>query len=132
MNKNAKIRRKGQHAQGNTMYLSMWYYPTKSCIKLPIDFSTSELELDADHDKLVFIYRRGDISIFAIYDTNRIIFVQIDENHLFEEEATVRHSVMTSQMSRSNKKSFIGAASVKTGPKKQFLKTKVIFFDDIL
>ena len=134
MNRNAAKRRKGQHAQGNKIYLSLWHYPSRTCIKLPIDFSSSELELDADSDKLIFIYQRGDVSVFAIYDTSRIVFIQIDESHLFEEEATVRHSLMTSQLSRPSKhKSFIGAASVANDlPKKQFLKTKVIFFEDIL
>ena len=56
MNKNASKRKKGELAQGNKIYLSLWHYPTKSCIKLPLDYNKSELELDADLDKLTFVY----------------------------------------------------------------------------
>jgi len=79
MNKNAKKRVSGQWSQGNSLYLSLYHYDSGRTIKLPLDYGLSEFEIDSDNDKLCHIYEKTvagrSISIIALYDTSRIVFI---------------------------------------------------------
>ena len=67
--------------------------------------------------------------VFAIYDTQRIAFVQLNEHQLFEDLG----GDLFSQGSSPNK-SFISSQGSRAnfGTSQQFMKTKVIYFDEIL
>lgn len=131
MNKNAKKRIPGQWSQGNSLYLTLYYRPTKQVIKLPLDYGLSDIQIDADLDKMAFMYENREaagqhVSVIALYDINRIVMIQIDESSLINQpsfnEGSSRHSSNSSlRQAQGGRRSPF--------PK---LKTKVIYFTDIL
>ena len=46
------------------------------------------MSIDADADKLIFVYENANqgLYVFALYDTQRVVFIQIDEKSVFGEE----------------------------------------------
>jgi len=103
MNRNAKKRKRGQYAQGNTIYLSAYDKLTKSCVKLPLDYSLSDISLDSDNDKLIQIYSHQGLFVFAIYDTSRIAFVQVELVNLFDSETHKLKSIDMMSSVRSSR-----------------------------
>jgi hypothetical protein len=87
MNRNSKNRRKGQYSQGNKIYLTAYQRSTKRNVKLPLDYNLSELSLDSDADQLCMVSE----DIIAIYDTQRVVFVQLYHD-IFEQRVDRLHT----------------------------------------
>lgn len=71
MNKASKWRKNGWVAQGNKLYITVYQKDTKKSRKLQLKYETSEMSIDSDGDKLVFVYQNqhNGLYVFALYDT---------------------------------------------------------------
>ena len=88
MNKSSAWRKKGWVSQGNNLYLTVHQKHTKKSQKLELNYQRAEMLIDSDNDKLVYIFQseNSGLFIFAIYDTQRVVFIQIEEQKLFGED----------------------------------------------
>ena len=142
MNKQSKWRKSGWIAQGNKLYITIYQKNTKKSRKLNLKYDTSEMSIDTDADKLVFIHQHVEhgFYVFALYDTQRVVFIQIDEKSLFGEEMAPRwpgsqQSVISGGsvgMGSMSGSMLSIPQSQKAMKKQKGLKTKVVYFDDIL
>lgn len=159
MNKNAKCRRSGEWAQGNKLYLTCYQNETKKCRKLPLDYSDTNYGIDGDLDKIEVIFQsdvfpfdlgeeKGVVDsryyIFALYDLQRVVFLQINDADLFfGEDKDINadnKSVAQSSVTASSFKSKFLTESMMTGYKKgkhkgrvpKTMKSRVVYFDELL